>query len=487
VIARRLGGVVAALLLTACPAKEKESLVVVGLGAQGALPAGTVVRFTTRWGTGSSTKSLTLKKTLTADAVLIGLYLPAQATGPLMVEGEADLGGGCSYHDAAMVTLTAAGATTAPVPLQLRPTAACQAAPPSPVDGGPPDAGGDRGADAAGDTAAAADAGPDTAPPPDPPNLGVACKVLVHHDPAPDCPAAMAADFAVNAVDFSGDGTLVATGANDSLVIWSVTPAGLVRAQSVSSFRVTTAAFSPDSAWLGYGTEATNLLLERLATKAVSIFGQGSLVATQRLAFASDSDRVATITVRANRVNLYSISKDTLTARIEFGATRLRDLVSAGGAWFAVATEEQKVVLANVDAVFPVPGPSFAVDTTRPDSPITLAMASDGVTLAVGSDAGIVFWDLSDKTAPKKSPTPALAVPGATVTSMAFSPFRRHLLVATTDAAGASQLALYALDTQKVAGEPRKLPYRSGRVAFSPDGRATAAALDGCGQFLYCR
>jgi WD40 repeat protein len=121
-----------------------------------------------------------------------------------------------------------------------------------------------------------------------------------------------------------------------------------------------------------------------------------------------------------------------------------------------------------------------------PDDDYEMVLSPDGKHLAVANAEGVVIWDVSDHTMPRRFPVPLRTwSPLEKAWALAFSPDGLILAVAVVGSTGSS-VALHRLQPQRLLSE-KPLRITPFALAWSPDGRGLAVGLNACGVLVYCR
>ncbi|MGW0829600.1 WD40 repeat domain-containing protein [Streptomyces prunicolor] len=274
----------------------------------------------------------------------------------------------------------------------------------------------------------------------------------------------------VNAVAFSPDGALLATGSKDRTVrLWTMaTRTQLHKPLTDHTGKVFAVAFSPDGTLLATAGDDSDIRLWDPATgNPTDILFTGHGGATLTMAFSPDGTLLATG------------SKDR-TVRLWTMATRTqlhKPLTDHTGKVFAVAFSPDGTLLAtagddsDVRLWDPATGnPVGTLFTGRGGATLTMAFSPDGALLATGSYDGRVR--LSDMAARARIDE-SLSSPDGAIEAVAFSP--DGSLLATGSSSG--RVRLWDMVSRKRINEP--VTEHAGRVnavAFSPDGAFLATA-----------
>jgi WD40 repeat protein len=199
--------------------------------------------------------------------------------------------------------------------------------------------------------------------------------------------------------------------------------------------------------------------------------------------FAADSDHYVAMQVDATVARIRSSSRPAEPARViqfpldAIASGAIAPQRTVGGPWWVAAGSATNTVsLADVGSAVPASKP-FPVG--REERIPKLALSPDGNLLAVSNEDGLFLWDVSDKAAPRKSPTP-LDPTDNRARFMAFSPTGRYLVALTGEA------AIYAVQTGALLASTQ-LNAPGLAAAFSPDEHALFIGEGECGRLLYCR
>jgi WD40 repeat protein len=363
------------------------------------------------------------------------------------------------------------------------------------MDGAGGDGGGGRAADGAagnegGSIPEAGGAGMDMmgSMPGGPPSLN-GCREYLHYARAPQCDDARNVDdWGVRSVAFSPDGQLLAAAAEDAVInLWTVAGSQLTGPRAIPSASFEAVAFSNDGALLASAGTSGRLNVYGVAD-GQKRYGAGGFEDTLYFTgFSADNDRFFTTTVRAGKVDVWSVSR--MSKSSDYTAVSPLRAVAvprpAAGPWILLAAGvDGQARFVDLDAPLAPASPPFAIAMADDDYKVVLGQ--DGKRLAVANQEGVFLWDVSDHTMPRRAPV-ALRTWSSLedAWALAFSPSGQHLAVAVVGTTGAS-VAIYGAEPQRLLAE-KTLRIRPISLAFSPDGRGLAVGLVACGVLVYCR
>lgn len=268
----------------------------------------------------------------------------------------------------------------------------------------------------------------------------------------------------VNAIAFSPDGRIMATGNTDRTVrLWDTTTHQQIGAPLSGHTRhVNTVAFAPDGRTLASGGDDYTVRLWDIDSGqpiGEPYTGHNRPVSTVR--FAPDGNAIASLddqTMLSWDITTRRPTTDTLTTSVKIGTTA--EALSLDTAVLATASDRE-VRLWERATGQPI-GEPFDSEHTR--AVVSLTFSPDGRTLATGSSDGTVrLWDTGTRAL---RGTPLLGHTSI-VTSIAFSPDGATMATASTD----NTARVWDTDTHQQVGGP--LSHHTGpltSVAFSPDG-----------------
>jgi WD40 repeat protein/serine/threonine protein kinase len=263
---------------------------------------------------------------------------------------------------------------------------------------------------------------------------------------------------------------------------------------------VTSAAFSPDSGILAFGSDDATVRLWDVSNPARrALLGQpiagpaGSVVSS--VAFSPDGrtiavgggDRYHSLS-GAGTVRLWDVSSPT--APKPLGQLPMG---TAGSVWSVAFSHDGRTLAAGSDdstvRLFDVSDPANARQIQQLQTNIkadveSVVFSPDGRTLAAAIAITAQLWDVSNMASPKRLGEVSASGAGG-AQGVAFSPDSRTLAMAWGD--GAVRMWNVADPASpSPAGRPLAIPNASATsVAFSPDGRALAAATVGAGAHLW--
>jgi WD40 repeat protein len=321
-----------------------------------------------------------------------------------------------------------------------------------------------------------------------PPTLN-SCKEYLHYARAPQCDDARNLDdWGVRSVAFSPDGQLLAAAAEDAVInVWTVAGTQLAGPRSISSPSFEVVAFSNDGALLASAGNSGRLNVYRVAD-GQKLYGAGGFEDTLYFTgFAADNDRFFTTTVRAGKVDVWSVSR--MSKSSDYTAVSPLRAVAvpspATGPWTMLAGGvDGQARFIDLNAPLAPASPPFTVAMADDDYKVVLS--PDGKRLSVSNQEGVFLWDVADHTMPRRAPVALRTWSGLErAWALAFSPSGQHLAVAVAGNSGAS-VALYGLEPPRLVAEKpmRLVPFA---LAFSPDGQGLAVGLVACGVLVYCR
>lgn len=280
---------------------------------------------------------------------------------------------------------------------------------------------------------------------------------------------------AVNAVAFSPDGSVVASGSRDTSVrLWSLATGALTHTLDAHTHPVTSVAFSPDGKTLASGSQDETVQVWNVATGEVIRELTGLTRSVRSLAFSPDGKTLAAgsgepmaslvvVTATPSRKPVYLRLWSVATGAVK------RDLDGEGWSLAfspdgrTLAAGEDEVRLWNLQAgssirAFSVPHKGIW------DRTGCVAFSPDGKTLASGSDDKIVrLWSLASSTA-----RTFVGHTGA-ITSVAFSPDGKALASGSSDGTVRFWNVATGAETGRLPGH---LPQGyAAPIAFAPDGK----------------
>jgi hypothetical protein len=466
-----------ALLAGAC-AKEKDSLVIVGITAQGELPSATSAEIAV----GANHQTFALAGLNATTAVRRGLYVDSKTVGDVSVQATVLAGTPCLiYSKTGTVNIPNAGATVE-VALALTLVGPCTPGTDAGVDG-PTGSGGGTGGrlDAGGaGTGGRVDAGTASGP-------SLASCVEFNHAATTDCTND---DPIVYSVAFSPDGQLVATGGDDHRVkIWrfdgkTLTAEGHVL-PGMGGYGMV--AFSPDGTMLAVGWSTgidiwstSTWIRQRTLVVADTVFD---------LAFTPDGAQIMSIDASGN---LYAHNIGTAAALHTLAIPEKTwylavSPASSSPAVVAVATQMGTVrVFTHSSTGFVSITPQLLVTSTD-THPLSVAFSRDGRYVAAGNGSGqLGLFAYPVVSANPSSPIIDVGTPTLSddVNAVAFSPDN------LTVAVGGGFLP--SISTWPLAGQRANLATTFNpsqdvySITYSPNGKAIVAGEHNCGLVMVC-
>jgi WD40 repeat protein/tRNA A-37 threonylcarbamoyl transferase component Bud32 len=275
----------------------------------------------------------------------------------------------------------------------------------------------------------------------------------------------------VNHVTFSRDGTQLATASQDkTLRIWDPTDGRLVRVFTGHRADVNWGSFSPDGKTLASaGEDATIRLWDIASGQQIRTLGghTGEVVAAE---YAPNGRWIASGGTDS-LIKLWDAASGRLITTLQGHKGRVESLAFTPDGSRMISSDRHGIVLVwNVsklpaDGAAFFPARRFSLDHPG-NSAYAIAVSPDGLTLAVGGEAG--FVKLADLATGKEfTRLPDMAQAEA----LAFSPEGKTLAIGSRN----SCAYLY----NRITGEMQHALGHTGRVwsaAFSPDGRLLATA-----------
>ncbi|MGP3924688.1 nSTAND1 domain-containing NTPase [Streptomyces sp. 8N616] len=195
----------------------------------------------------------------------------------------------------------------------------------------------------------------------------------------------------VNAVAFSPDGKLLATGSSDHTVkLWNAADHRLLATLRGHTDLVLSVAFSPDGKLLATGSNDRSVKLWDVADRrTVATLPGGAL----GVAFSPDGEQLASVSSRA-RVKLWDVDDRRMVAALRGHGDDVNAVAfSPDGKLLATGSNDRSVKLWDVEdrrTVATLRGHSDNVDA--------VAFSPDGELLATGSaDRSVKLWDVDDR------------------------------------------------------------------------------------------
>jgi WD40 repeat protein/DNA-binding SARP family transcriptional activator/energy-coupling factor transporter ATP-binding protein EcfA2 len=269
----------------------------------------------------------------------------------------------------------------------------------------------------------------------------------------------------VNAVAFSPDGQLLATGGNDHLVVVHDPRTGATVGPPMRvGGEVYSLAFSPDTSRLAVGTMAPDAVVfdVRTGLQVGSTVGAGPVDA---VAFSSDGARLVTSSAAANT----TIAWDAAT----FNAVGTPMAAGGYGVAFRPGGHEFAITGASPSTVtlWDPEGDPLITHRIPGTSPYGGRYSPDGTVLAVPDTNAVTLYDartLQPLGPPLPAPGRTPLTSGPTPTAIAFSPDSTQLAVA-----GAT-VEFFDVATLHPVGPSVPLETLSLSLTFSPDGKTLA-------------
>ncbi|MCB0186766.1 MAG: hypothetical protein KDE31_21010, partial [Caldilineaceae bacterium] len=306
----------------------------------------------------------------------------------------------------------------------------------------------------------------------------------------------------IRSISFSPDGETVASGGTDGIIrLWDVNDDGAEPRQALIGHQilVTAVCFSPDGHTLASADLRGFLHLWNLAQPA-NIVGQSERIAPTVLAQSFSPDRhFLAIGETSHLISIW----DLATRQVSHTLTGHNETITAlafnpDGKILASANADPTILLWDISAISTlseVEDPNTSEASSQiirrfqePGRVWSVAFSPDGLTLASGGDAGIIYlWDIS--TASTRSdaaglntsvagesdqPRQRLAGHGAGISSVAFSPNGRLLVSGGID----RSLRLWDIASGKTIHTLTGHTERVWSVCFSPDGQMVASGSD---------
>ena len=269
----------------------------------------------------------------------------------------------------------------------------------------------------------------------------------------------------INAISFSPDGKLVASGYNDGMVrLWQVSTEELVNEFRDHSKAIFSIVFSPDGRSLATSSEDGSIFLRDLSTEKVLKHLKLHTEAVYSLAFSPDGKKLASSS-RDQTIKIWDISSGTVLKNITGSPASILDFSPDGKSLALGLGQNQGVGIVNPD--------SGQLITTLSTSSQTLALSfsPDGSFLSSsGRGQTINIWSLEDFQLTAK-----LRGHSDVVWWISYSPSGEFLASASAD----NTVRVWNTFTgEEIRTFGYKAPFFS--VAFSPDGKTLlAGAGDG--------
>ncbi len=310
----------------------------------------------------------------------------------------------------------------------------------------------------------------------------------------------------VNAVAYSPDGKILATGGADNIVkLWSTETQKEIGSQEDPSNGIAALSFSPDGKILAYSAGGVVKLIDTNDQRTLSTLHLGTAIVPS-LAFSPDGRVLAT--ANANQITLWNVSTGSVLANWKghsgfitsmayspdgkvlatggvdhtvklWDTGTFRELttltghtgmvssiaISPDGKTLATGSKDQTVILWDIVTLRRLPSLEGHTDSVS-----SLAFSLDGKTLAIGSRDGTVdLWDIATR---RELATYQTGV----VTSLSFS------RDGTTLAVGGGDTTVKLLNTASLpmlSTESLEQGVSATSLAFSSDGTTVAVGADG--------
>ncbi len=277
----------------------------------------------------------------------------------------------------------------------------------------------------------------------------------------------------VNAIAFSPDSQLLATGSNDGTVrIWSVENGRLIGDLRGHTRAVNSLEFSPDGNLLAVGVNGTRVYLWRVQEQTLHNILVGNPGAVRNVTFSPDGGRLAAAS--ADQVWLWSITDMVVLRRNRYPGSNVMDVeFSPDGEILAVAAGDDTVWLqrsSENETLLRIGDHAAPINT--------ISFSSDGHLFATGSrDNTLNVWQIERQPRGQLSASLVKSLRHRDwVSSVAFSMDSGSLAAASYD----GDLSLWEVEVDRVELLPHPKPVRSNQlfaVEFSPDGRYLAAGM----------
>jgi WD40 domain-containing protein len=440
-----------------------------------------------------------LPSTGLAQAVQYGVYIPAGATGSLLVTAIARPVTGCAGFIASKTVKVVEGATT-PVVLTMRPEPdVCNVT-------GTGGAGGITGTGGAGgsSTSCPTTIGP-KAPPAAPPTTLANCVEIDHNASGAACDPAGFSDSFVYDVQVSPDGQLLATAGTNGITadavvrIWRMqgnTPVPCGPMATGPGIGPAYAAFSPDGQYFAIAWRTLYVDLYRLPNFEYVTEIRSAPGSLYGVAFSPDSKTVFTLDYDSTLYdgNIYADRLDgtPITSRlvgVDPDVLAISPVMNGSNVTLAVGgfIGDASVLTFN--------GSTFSAPTILATAPAAAswgaAFSPDGQLLAVGTDDGTVRFWAAPFTSAAQSGAPIVAGSSTSViTGISFAPGGTYVALAfgtEMDIWNVSTRAFVSRrNTMLPTGVPTSYTQYVDSLTFSASGGALIGGQDLCGKVLVC-
>ena len=265
----------------------------------------------------------------------------------------------------------------------------------------------------------------------------------------------------VNAVAFSADSKMLASGSQDTTVkLWNVETGELLRTLTPHWAAVNAVVFAPDAATVASGSwdKAVRLWDTRSGQLRQQMSGHGASVSS--LAFAPDGRKLASGS-DDKTIIIWDVTTGKALHTLSGHSGRVRSIAFApDGRRLISGADDKTVIIWDVETAKPIHTLNrfnYAV--------AAVGISPDGKTLAAGSGATAWLYDLETAQLVR-----ALAG-STTIVALAFAPDGKTLAGGNDD----GTITLWQTDTGALKTTLTEHKGRAGAVAFSPNGMALAS------------